>query len=154
LPANPEPRRAWRAWLAAERVSAGLAVLGVAVATYLTIIHYRSELLVCGAGDCASVQQSSYAEIAGIPVAAFGLAMYLTVFALAIVRWFYPPAHELATIVAFALMLSGALYAAYLTYVELWVINAICQWCVISALITLGLLVSEGRIIIRLLRNA
>ncbi|GIW04025.1 MAG: hypothetical protein KatS3mg059_0645 [Thermomicrobiales bacterium] len=124
------------------------------MASYLTIIHYRSELLVCGAGDCASVQQSSYAEIAGIPVAAFGLAMYLAVFALAIVRWRHPPAHELATIVAFALVLSSALYAAYLTYVELWVIDAICQWCVISALITLGLLVSEARIIVRLLRNA
>lgn len=139
--------------LSAERISAVLAALGVAVAFYLTIVHYRSDLLVCRAGDCASVQKSSYAEIAGIPVALLGLGMYLAVLALGAVRWRRPAMRELATMAAFSLVLSGAVYAGYLTYVELWVINAICQWCVISAALTLGLLVSEGSIVARLLKS-
>lgn len=153
LRASHEPRRARRAWLTAERLSAGLAALGVAIASYLTIVHYRSDLLVCRAGDCASVQKSSYADIAGIPIALLGLAMYLAVLALGFVRWRRPAARELATMTAFSLILSGALYAGYLTYVELWVIDAICQWCVISAALTVGLLVSEGSIVARLLRG-
>lgn len=134
-------------------VSAVLATLGAAVATYLTIVHYRSGLLICGVGDCATVQQSSYAEIAGIPVAALGLAMYLAVLALGALRWLVPTTRDIATMATFSIVLAGTLYAAYLTYVEIWVIEAICQWCVTSAILTLGLLITEGFAVRNLLRE-
>jgi uncharacterized membrane protein len=139
-PASAAVRRSW--W---PVVSLTLAIAGVAVATYLTVIHYRDDLLVCGVGNCQTVQNSRYAEIGGVPISILGLGMYLGVLSLGLARWRRPAVGETATLAAFALVLAGALYAGYLTYVEIAVINAICQWCVVSALLTLGILVAEGR---------
>ena len=120
------------------------AVLGVAVATFLTIIHYDRGVLVCGLGDCQTVQNSKYAEIGGIPVALLGLGMYLSVIGLGVLRHLRPERLPLLTQTAFTLVLAGAFYAAYLTYLELAVLHAICEWCVSSALLTVGLLLAEG----------
>jgi uncharacterized membrane protein len=120
-----------------------LAGAGIAVAAYLTVIHYDDRLLLCGAGDCHTVQQSKYAELAGIPVAILGLAMYIAILGLGAVRMVRPETRFWATAAACAIALTGFLYAAYLTYVELWVIDAICQWCVLSATITTAILVVE-----------
>lgn len=120
------------------------AILGVAVATYLTIIHYDRSALVCGLGDCHTVQNSKYAEIIGIPVALLGLGMYLSVLGLGVLRRLRPERLPLLTQTAFTLALAGAFYAAYLTYVEVAVIRAICEWCVTSALLTVGILLAEG----------
>jgi uncharacterized membrane protein len=124
--------------------STALAVAGVAASAYLTLSHYRADLLVCAVGGCHTVQQSRYAEVAGIPVALLGLGMYLAVGGLGIFRWRHPARAEVATMTAFALALAGTIFAAYLTAIEIWVIDAICQWCVLSALLTLGLLAVEG----------
>lgn len=124
--------------------SAMLALAGVGVAGYLTVAHYDDAALVCGLGDCHTVQGSRYAELAGVPVAVLGLGMYVALLALGALRWRRPAWAATATTAAFALTLAGALYAAYLTYVEVAVIDAICQWCVASALLTLGILVAEG----------
>ena len=60
-----------------------VALAGVAVAGYLTYVHYQPEALICtGSGGCEAVQDSSYAELAGIPVALLGLGAYLVVLAL------------------------------------------------------------------------
>ena len=62
---------------------AAVAAAGVAVAGYLTYVHYRPGALICtGGGGCEAVQDSSYAEIAGIPVALLGLVAYLAVLVL------------------------------------------------------------------------
>jgi uncharacterized membrane protein len=113
-----------------------LALAGLAVAGYLTVAHFRGEILVCGVGDCQTVQNSPYAEIAGVPIALLGAGMYLTLMGLGVARWCWPGKRDVFTTVAFGLALAGALYAAYLTYLEIWVIRAICQWCVVSALLT------------------
>jgi uncharacterized membrane protein len=125
-------------------VSFGAALAGLGVAGYLTRSHYDEDLLVCTVGDCKTVQQSEYAELWGVPVALFGLGMYLTILALGALRWRRPERHGQATVAAFALALFGALYAGYLTYLELFVIEAICQWCVSSAILTLAILAAEG----------
>ena len=125
-------------------ISLVLALAGTGVAAYLTSVHYDEKLLLCGVGDCETVQQSKYAEIAGIPIALLGLGMYLAVVALCLLRWRRPDLQPAATMAAFALALTGTIFAAYLTYLEVWVIDAICQWCVASALLTLGILVAEG----------
>ncbi len=120
-----------------------LAVLGTLVAAYLvTVALDPDKEVACGPlGDCHAVQSSRYAEVAGIPVAAFGLAMYLGVLALTAGRVARIGSPELGAAFAtltFSLALGGVVYSAYLTYLELAVIEAICIWCVTSAAIITG----------------
>jgi len=121
-----------------------LAVCGIADAVYLTVIHYDTGALICTVGNCHTVQTSKYSMIGPIPVAVLGLAMYLTIGAISLIRWRRPDLTSTLTMASFAIVLAGTIYAGYLTYLELNVINAICQWCVLSALLTLGLLLTEG----------
>ncbi len=123
--------------------SAILPALGIAVSAYLTAIHYDDGLLVCGLSDCHMVQTSDYAELLGIPVALLGLGMYVAVLTLVVARWLRPALTVYATVSTFAIALAGVVFAAYLTYVELFVLEAICQWCVVSAVLTTLLLVTE-----------
>lgn len=120
----------------------GLALGGVAVSAYLTWVHYSGGLALCtGAGGCEVVQASRYAVVAGLPVALLGLLLYLGLLGLSL--WPDPAsaggAGNLA-LATFGLALAGTLYSAYLTWLELFVILAICPWCVTSALIMLGIL--------------
>jgi uncharacterized membrane protein len=79
-----------------------------------------------------------------VPIAILGLAMYTVVLACNVLIQRRPEAEFTALIVSFAVVLAGTMYAVYLTWVEIAVIGAICQWCVASALMTLGLAVTEG----------
>ena len=121
-----------------------LAGFGTLVAAYLTWIHFNSGSLVCGLGDCHTVQSSAYATIGPVPVAALGLGMYLLVLIANVLAARGVVAPELAWSVAFATLLAGLIYAIYLTWLEVVVIQAICQWCVVSALITALLALSQG----------
>lgn len=134
-------------------VSAVLAIAGIAVAGYLSYTAYNHEALTCSIGDCVTVQTSDYATLMGIPIALLGLGMYLSVLVLGALRLLQPDFEDIATFASFAIVLAGAIYAGYLTYVEIWVIEAICQWCVVSALLTVGLVVSESTLVSRLLRE-
>lgn len=123
---------------------AGLVVVlvGVGVASYLTYVHYAGLQPFCAGGGhgCERVQSSSYARLGGIPVALLGLAGYLAIAAALLAPG------ERARLAAAALAVSGFGFSAYLTYLELFVIDAICQWCVGSAvLMTLLLIVSAAR---------
>lgn len=110
---------------------AALILLGIGVAGYLTYVHYADIDPVCagGSGGCHIVQASDYAELFGVPVATIGLAGYLGLAA----TLFIPG--ELGRALGMALALIGAGFSIYLTYLELFVIDAICQWCVASAVI-------------------
>ncbi len=117
-----------------------LTLAGTGVAAYLvTVALDPNKEIVCGpVGDCHTVQSSQYADIAGIPVAVFGLAMYVVLLGLLGARLLGrggERTQEALAQVTFALALGGVLYSAYLTYLELAVIHAICVWCVTSALI-------------------
>jgi uncharacterized membrane protein len=125
-------------------VSYVAALVGTGVAAYLVSVHYDDSALICTVGDCATVQKSTYAELWGMPIALLGLGMYLAILGLGVLRWRRPAFSGPATLGAFSLALAGALYAAYLTYVELFVIDAICQWCVASAVLTLVVLAAES----------
>jgi uncharacterized membrane protein len=107
------------------RIAAILVTLaGVAVAGYLTWAHFADESVICvQGGGCEKVQDSSYSEIAGIPVAALGLASYLTV--LVLLLWDAP----IARLSAATLAVVGVFFGAYLVVVQLFVIDAICVWC-------------------------
>lgn len=108
------------------RVAAALVALaGIGVAGYLTWAHFADSGVVCVAGGgCETVQQSSYSEIAGVPVALLGLLSYSTI--LALIVWDSPVARVGAAALAFV----GLLFGVYLLAVQVFVIDAICVWCV------------------------
>ncbi len=121
-----------------------LAVAGIGVSAYLVWVHYDIDALVCGVGDCLEVQASEYAEVLGIPVAILGLAMYVLVLGLSLTRLRMPERASDITTALFVTTLAATLYSAYLTWLEVYEIEAICQWCVISALITTAIFIVEA----------
>jgi uncharacterized membrane protein len=113
----------------------GLALAGIAIASYLTWVHYADTQAVCvgGGGGCERVQTSEYAEVAGVPVAVIGLIGYVAMLAA------IATPGESAMLAAALGGLAGFGFRAYLTYLELFVIDAICQWCVASAVVMTAL---------------
>jgi uncharacterized membrane protein len=138
-----------RDWLRLS--SALLAALGALDAAYLTYIKLAHVEAICrGVGDCESVNSSIYSEIHGIPIAVFGLLAYLAILALLGLETRLALLQDYGPLSIFGLALTGTLYSAYLTYVELFVIHAVCPYCVASALLITGLLVLA---VIRLVRG-
>jgi uncharacterized membrane protein len=120
-------------------------VLGLAVAGYLTYIHYAElePLCVGGGGGCEKVQASDYAELAGVPVALLGVAGYALILASLLVPG------DAGRVTGALLALTGFGFSLYLTWVELFEIDAICQWCVVSAvLMTVLALTTAWRLVI------
>jgi uncharacterized membrane protein len=120
-------------------LTALVALVGLFVALYLAL--YKMGVigtLACGAGDCETVQLSRWATLLGVPVATWGVGYYALVLALALAsiqdRW-----SESRGLVLVLLIVTGwgALFSSWLTYLELFVINAICRWCVVSAVLAL-----------------
>jgi len=112
-------------------------LIGIGISGYLTWSHLAGQSPYCGGyHGCATVQNSPYAEIGGIPVASIGLLGYLILLGLSLLRdrvqgemVFYLSA------TLFGTALIGFLYSLYLTYLEAFVIRAWCFWCVTSALV-------------------
>jgi uncharacterized membrane protein len=127
-----------------RRVVAFVATLGLGVATYIAIADSGGGAPTClaGGGGCETVANSSYSHIAGINVAVFGIVGYLAILATA----FF--ANDLARFAGFALALGGFGFSVYLTYLEVFTIEAICQWCVASAvLMTVLFGLNAGRLV-------
>jgi uncharacterized membrane protein len=109
--------------------AAAVAATGLAIATYLTIVHYAGGEPVCAvAHGCATVQKSDYAQLAGVPVALLGVLGYLAILA-SLVR----DTETTRTAAAF-LSIGGFAFSGWLTYVEVFELDAICIWCVGSAI--------------------
>jgi len=122
--------------------AAVIATVGIGVATYITIADSGGGAPTCLAGGhgCATVANSSYSHIAGINVAVFGILGYVVLLAAAAVPG------DPGRFGGFLASLVGFGFSAYLTYLELFVIDAICQWCVASAvLMTLLLVLNAAR---------
>jgi uncharacterized membrane protein len=127
-----------------RRVIAFVAALGIGVATYIAIADSGGGSPVCltGGGGCETVANSSYSHIAGINVAIFGIVGYVLLAACAF--W----TNDAARFGGFAVALGGFGFSVYLTYLEIFKIEAICQWCVASAvLMTLLFLLNATRLI-------
>lgn len=103
-----------------------LSLLGAGIAAYLTAAHFADAPLLCATGGCETVQRSRYAELAGVPVAALGLAGYVAIAATAAAR------AELWRAAGFVFALGGLAFAGYLVWVQVGVLDAICQWCLSS----------------------
>jgi uncharacterized membrane protein len=121
-----------------------LAVIGLGVASYLTYVHYEDIRPVCGlGGDCVKVQTSEWSKLAGIPVAVLGLVGYAVILVSLLIRG------EQALIAGALTALVGFGFSAYLTYREVFTIEAICQWCVASAIImTLLAIITTTRLVL------
>lgn len=123
-----------------------LATVGWGIAAYLTYVHYEGLHALCLAnGGCEQVQSSRYAKLTGIPVATIGLVGYTLILLSLLVRG------ELGRLAGVVLTLTGVGFSAYLTYRELFTIDAICQWCVASAVVMTALAVLAA---VRYLRAA
>jgi uncharacterized membrane protein len=109
---------------------AALALVGVAIAGYLTYVHYAGVSITCSTGGCKTVQHSRYAEIFGVPVALLGLLAFAGILASAIRGGIEGRAATLS------ISLTGVAFAAYLLVVQLAVIGAVCEWCVASDAVT------------------
>jgi uncharacterized membrane protein len=117
-----------RGALNARRAAVVVATAGLAIAAYLTAVHYAGGTPVCAVSHgCATVQQSSYAELGGVPVALLGLLGYVAIL-VSLAR----DGEAARTATAF-LALGGFGFSAWLTYVEVARLDAICIWCVGSA---------------------
>ena len=128
-----------------RQVAAVLALAGLMLSAYLVL--QRMGLLgalVCGTGSCETVQASRWSEFLGVPVAGWGVAGYLGLFAVAFAgvqgRW----AEQSGPTKLLALLSGiGVAFTLYLTYLELFVIHAVCRWCVGSAVIIVAVFISS-----------
>src|SRR5712692_9369791 len=127
----------------ALRIAAALvAALGIGVAAYITIADSGGGAPACFAGGhgCETVAQSHYSHIAGVNVTVFGIVGYALLLGAALAPG------DAGRFGALMLALVGFGFSAYLTYLELFVIDAVCQWCVLSALLmTILLVLSSAR---------
>jgi uncharacterized membrane protein/glutaredoxin len=141
--AGASPQPTWLLW-----ATPVLALIGLGVAGYLSYVETRQVAAVCGpVGDCNAVQSSPYAQLFGIlPVGVLGALGYVGILA----AWLWGRfgrgrLAELAPLAVFVMALFGVFFSLYLTYLEPFVIGAVCAWCLTSAvLITLIMLMAIG----------
>jgi uncharacterized membrane protein len=123
-----------------------LSIIGLGVSIYLTYVEFTHTRALCGpVGDCNAVQSSSYAKLFGIlPIGLAGAMGYLAIFVAWV--WHHFRIDSFARIAGpamYGMALFGTLFSIYLTYLELFVIHAVCIWCLSSAvLITLLMLLT------------
>lgn len=126
-----------------------LAVLGIMDSTYLLIYKISKNNAMClGSGDCSTVNASRYSMIYGIPVSLLGILAYLAILIILILEFRTILSSENATYLVFGSSLVGVLFSVYLTYVEFFVIHAVCPFCIVSAIIiTLIFIISTIKLI-------
>jgi uncharacterized membrane protein len=127
----------WADWLIPA-----LIVIGIGVAAYLSYVETQSVEAICGpVGDCNTVQQSRYAKLFDfLPVGVLGLLGYLGLFAAWLARKYLPKFAKPADIAFFGMAFFAVIFSIYLTYLEPFVIGAVCIWCLSSAVIVTLLL--------------
>lgn len=114
-----------------------LSAVGLLISAYLTWVHLAGMAPACmgGGHGCETVQSSRYAVIVGVPVPVLGLVGYLGLLFCAVLRG------AGGVYLGFLITLVGTLFSAYLTYLEVFVIHALCQWCLASAAVMVAALI-------------
>jgi len=109
-------------------------IAGIAISIYMTIYKLTDNNAMCmGSGDCATVNASQYSEIYGIPLGVIGLLGYLGILLMLVLEKRIKIFREYGNMIAMGMSFSGFVYSIYLTYLEIYVIKAICPFCVASA---------------------
>jgi uncharacterized membrane protein len=129
---------AWADWL-----TPALILIGIGVAGYLSYVETQSVAAMCGPiGDCNTVQQSRYAVLFDIlPIGVLGMLGYLGMLAAWLTRKFFKPLEKLADLGFYGMAFFAVVFSLYLTYLEPFVIRAVCIWCLSSAVIVTLLLI-------------
>ncbi len=122
-------------------VSVGLAALGIMVSIYMTIFKLTSNNAMClGSGDCSTVNASPYSSVYGVPVAFVGVLGYVSILAILLMQdrggKFF---RNNGLLVLFGLATTGFFFTVYLIYLEIFVIKALCPFCITSQ-ITMSIL--------------
>lgn len=116
----------------------GLLLIGLGVSAYLTYLHYRQVPAVCGTGsvfsNCESVLHSKYSEIYGIPMALLGVVFYVATLILSGLILFRNKRVFIELL--FWLELTGVIFSTGLTYLQFFVLRAVCPYCLTSAIVT------------------
>lgn len=113
-----------------------LSFIGLGISLYLSFVYITNGTPVCnGSAGCSQVQASPYSHLAGIPIPVLGAAAYVALIVLAVLALTRADKLQIATLGLFGVSLVGLLFSAWLTYLELFVILAICKWCVGSAVV-------------------
>lgn len=120
-----------------EKLALLLAFLGILISGYLLYVRISDTEAVCGLSTCNIVNGSSYAFFLGVPVSVWGLIFYLSLIILLLAK---------KSKLFFMATLAGVLFSAYLTYLEAFVIHAWCQWCILSAWISVCLFIISIRL--------
>ena len=140
-----------------RQILALLAVVGICIALYLTLYKFGViGVLSCSIGSCEMVNTSKWSMLFGLPIAAWGLGAYVVLLVLAIVGG-SESREESVPIAQLLVALAGfsVLFSAWLTYLELFVIHAICIWCLSSAalwVVILGVCLADLRTVSRATR--
>lgn len=125
-----------------------LTVVGAADATYGIVQHFGpTGTGVCNWGgriSCDIVNKSVFSEIAGVPVAVIGLLGYIAIFAA--VLWAYKTKKRTDARNLFLLVLGGFVFSAYLTWIEIWWLRALCPICIVSQTVIAALLVLSAAV--------
>jgi uncharacterized membrane protein len=117
-----------------------IAILGLALASYLVYVHYSGTPPACTAGNaCLKVQTSVYSKIAGVPVALIGLIGYVGIFLSLLV-----PDRDEVRLATLVMTVIGVGFSGYLTYRELFTLKTICEECATSAVLMLLLFLAAG----------
>jgi uncharacterized membrane protein len=140
---NPRYTSSAAAWLSLLLAAAGLIDAG-----YLTWIKLTGTAVACSnVGNCELVNNSRFSTVQGIPIALFGAGAYLVILILLGWEQRKPSSGESVRTAVFGLTLVGTLYSAYLTYLELAVLRAICPYCLASAaMMTMLFILSIARL--------
>jgi len=114
-----------------RKIAGFAATIGIGVATYIAIAEAGGGSPVCVAGGsgCQTVAESSWSQLLGVNIAVFGIVGYVLLLAAALLRG------DAARMAGFGIALGGFGYSLFLTYLEIFKIDAICQWCVASAVL-------------------
>jgi uncharacterized membrane protein len=131
-PRPPSRAPSWRALWHPGILLAVLDFVGLLIAAYLSFVQLRNELPTCGViKGCEEVSLSEYSRIAGIPVSVFGVLLSVTLMVLALAWW--RSSRPGLLLAHYALSMVGVIFEAYFTYLELFVIGALCMWCALYA---------------------
>jgi len=111
-------------------------IIGFIDSAYLTIIKFTNSPIYCtpGLGNCETVQNSQWSTIWGIPIALLGAIAFLILILCFVFERRIPMLNKYSQYLIFGISFFGFLYSLFLTYLELFVIHAICQWCLLSAI--------------------
>ncbi len=119
-------------------------VIGLLDSLYLSYVKIAHTEIYCtpGLGDCAAVNSSKWSEVLGIPVAVLGAAAFGAIILTLIIKNFGNWIGKYHNLILFGISFTGSLFSLYLTFIEIFVLKTVCQWCLLSAISIIVILVA------------